>query len=93
MEDKILCVVTWIQFVMEHSSIVNAVFLLKNLWRKNVLGIGWETQIIHEYGQTGGNTLLITIDDKDVKFYILGNISLTHNFSTQTDVKHCSMIT
>lgn len=48
-----LAVIIKIKILVEYNSIVKAMFFLKNLWRKNVLGIGWEAQIIHECGQTG----------------------------------------
>ena len=48
------------KILAEHNSTVKARFFLKNTWRKNVLGISCEAQIIHEWSNWGNILLTIT---------------------------------
>ena len=56
------------KILAEHNSTVKARFFLKNTWRKNVLGISCEAQIIHEWSNWG-NILQTITENIEVKVY------------------------
>lgn len=67
-EKKFFVVITQIKILVEHSSIVKAMFLLKNLGRKTVLWIDYETNNLRVCSNWE-SSLLITIEDMNVKIY------------------------